>query len=56
VNSHFVYAEVDETNNTQIIDFVFDSHIFGRVKGELILSKGENVGPCVDMMFYNGWV
>ena len=47
---------VNEVSCAQLLNFGFDHGSFGRMDGPLILVHGGHIGPCVDVVFHNGWI
>ena len=47
---------VNEAGYAQLLYFGFDSGHFGRMDGSLILTYGCHIGPCVDVVFHDGWI
>ena len=47
---------VDEAGSAQLFYLDFNRGHFGRVNGSLILVYGCHIGPCVDVMFHDGWI
>ena len=40
----------------QLLNFRFDHDSFGGMDWSLRLSHGDDIGPCVDVVFHNGWI
>ena len=51
-----VYNGVNEVGCAQLLNFSFDRDSFGRMDGSLLLAHGSHIGPCVDVVFHNGWI
>ena len=47
---------VDEASCAQLLYLGFDCDHFGRMDGLLLLVHGGHIGPCVDVVFYDGWI
>ena len=47
---------VDETACVQFLNFTFDYSSFGRMDGPLFLPYWGLIGPCVNVVFHNGWI
>jgi hypothetical protein len=49
-----IFNGVNKIGFTQLVDFGFNSHCFGGMKGSLLLQNKWNIEPCFDTMFNNG--
>ena len=47
---------VDEAGSAQLLYLSFNCSHFGRVNGPLLLAYGSHIGPCVDVVFHDGWI
>ena len=47
---------VNEAGCVQLLYLGFDHDRFGRMNQLLILAYGGHIGPCVDVVFHNGWI
>ena len=47
---------VNEASCVQLLNFGFDRDSFGRMDGPLLLAHGGHIGPCVNVVFHNGWI
>ena len=47
---------VDEAGCVQLLYLSFHRGHFGRVNGSLLLAYRCHIGPCVDVVFHNGWI
>ena len=47
---------VTEADYAQLLYLSFDHDHFGRMDGPLLLSYGGHIGPCVDVVFHDGWI
>ena len=47
---------VYEASSAQLLYFGFKHGHFGRVNGLLLLVYRCHIGPCVDVVFHDGWI
>ena len=47
---------VNEVGYAQLLNFNFDRNNFGGVDGPLLLVHGGHIGPCVNVVFHDGWI
>ena len=47
---------VNEASCAQLLDFRFNCGSFGGMDGPLLLVYKFHIGPCVDVVFHDGWI
>ena len=47
---------VNEAGCAQLLYFSFDHGRFKSMDGLLLLVHGGHIGPCVDVVFHDGWI
>ena len=47
---------VNEVSFAQLLYFVFEHDLFGRMDGILLLVHGGHIRPCVDVVLHDGWI
>ena len=47
---------VNEATCVQLLNFRFDRDDFGRMDGPLLLVHEGYIGPCVNVVFHDGWI
>ena len=47
---------LNEANCAQLLYLGFDRGRFGRMNQLLLLVYGGHIGPCVDVVFHDGWI
>ena len=55
-NQSGVSNGVDEASCVQLLYLNFDYSHIGRVNQPLLLAYWGHIGPCVDVVFHDGWI
>ena len=55
-NPSGVHNGVNEASCLQLLNLSFDCDSFGGMDGPFLLAYGGHIGPCVDVVFHDGWI
>ena len=55
-NPSGVHNGVDEAGCAQFLYLSFHCDHFGRMDGSFLLVHGGHIGPCVNVVFHDGWI